>query len=147
MIGIYKITNPNNKVYIGQSRDLHKRELQYSKYLKRYCRQLKLVNSINKYGWDCHSFEVIEECQFENLNNRERYWQEYYDSVDNGLNCLYTKTDSKPALFGLDTRERMSKSHTGKKRSVSHRKKISESKKGVSIGVGKILTENEGITH
>ncbi len=141
MKGIYKITNPNGKVYIGQSRDLEKRKLQYSKYLKRYCRQVKLVNSINKYGWELHIFEIIEYCDFNYLNIRERYWQEYYDSIEKGLNCLYTKTLEKPALFGLETRDRMRKSQTGKKLSDSHKLKISESKKGISIGIGKILTE------
>lgn len=141
MIGIYKITNPNGKVYIGQSRDLEKRKLQYSKYLKRYCRQIKLVNSINKYGWESHLFEIIEYCDFNLLNKKERYWQEFYNSIDNGLNCLYTKTEDKPALFGLETRNRMSKSQIGKIRSDSHKKNISKSKKGISIGVGKILTD------
>jgi len=142
MIGIYKITNPNGKVYIGQSRDLEKRKLQYSKYLKRYCRQLKLINSINKYGWELHTFEIIEFCDFDLLNIKERYWQEFYNSIDRGLNCLYTKTKDKPALFGLETRIRMSKSQLGKTRSDSHKRRISESKKGVSIGNGKILTES-----
>jgi len=141
MVGIYKITNPKGKVYIGQSRDLEKRKLQYSKYLKKYCRQLKLVNSINKYGWELHIFEIIEYCDFDLLNIKERHWQEFYNSIDNGLNCLYTKTLDKPALFGLETRERMSKSQIGKTRSDSHKRKISESKKGISIGIGKILTE------
>lgn len=141
MIGIYKIINPNGKIYIGQSRDLEKRKLQYSKYLKRYCRQLKLVNSINKYGWDSHIFEVVEYCDFDLLNIKERYWQEFYNSVDVGLNCLYTKTKDKPALFGLETRERMSKSQIGKIRSVLHRNNISKSKIGVSIGIGKVLTQ------
>ena len=141
MIGIYKITNPKGKVYIGQSRDLKKRELQYSKYLKRYCRQLKIVNSINKYGWNQHFFEIIEICIFDDLNIRERYWQEFYDSIEKGLNCIYTKTKDKPSLFGLETRSKMSKAQTGKIRSDSHKKKISKSKKGIPIGVGKILTE------
>jgi group I intron endonuclease len=141
MIGIYKITNPKGKIYIGQSRDLKNRKLQYSKYLKRYCRQLKIVNSINKYGWDQHSFEIIEICIFDDLNIKERYWQEFYDSIEKGLNCIYTKTKDKPSLFGSETRNRMSKAQTGKTRSDSHKKKISESKKGVPIGVGKILTE------
>ena len=141
MTGIYKITNPKGKVYIGQSRDLEKRKLQYLKYLKKYCRQLKLVNSINKYGWELHIFEIIEYCDFDLLNIKERHWQEFYNSIDNGLNCLYTKTLDKPALFGLETRERMSKSQIGKTRSDSHKRKISESKKGISIGIGKILTE------
>ena len=142
MIGIYKITNPKSKIYIGQSRSLEKRELQYSKYTKRHCRQLKLVNSIKKYGWDLHKFEIIEECYFEDLNNRERYWQEYYDSINNGLNCIYTKTTDKPAVFGNDTRIRMSKSQKGKKLTDATKEKISKSKKGVPLGVGKKLSNN-----
>ena len=141
MIGIYKITNPKGKVYIGQSRDLEKRKSQYSKNLKKYCRQLKIVNSITKYGWNQHYFEIIEICNFDDLNIRERYWQEFYDSIEKGLNCIYTKTKDKPSLFGLETRTRMSKAQTGKIRSNSHKKKISESKKGISIGIGKVLTK------
>ena len=141
MIGIYKIISPNGKVYIGQSRDLEKRKFQYSKYLKRYCRQLKLVNSINKYGWELHIFEIIEYCDFDLLNIRERYWQEFYNSIEKGLNCIYTKTKDKPSLFGSETRYRMSKAQSGKIRSDSHKKKISDSKKGVPIGIGKILTK------
>jgi group I intron endonuclease len=141
MIGIYKITNPKGKIYIGQSRDLKNRELQYSKYLKRHCRQLKIVNSINKYGWNQHSFEIIEICVFDDLNIKERYWQEFYNSIEKGLNCIYTKTKDKPSLFGLETRARMSKAQTGKIRSDSHKKKISESKKGIPIGIGKVLTK------
>lgn len=140
MVGIYKITNPKQKVYIGQSRDLLKRELQYSKYIKKYCRQLKLLNSIKKYGWEFHSFEIIEICNFYELNTRERFWQEHYNSVDKGLNCIYTKTNSKPALFGKETRKRMSKSQLGKKLSPETKEKISKAKKGIPIGVGKVLT-------
>jgi len=140
MIGIYKITNPKGKIYIGQSRNLLKRETQYAKHTKRYCRQLKLINSIKKYGWNFHIFEIIEICNINELNIKERFWQEYYDSIEKGLNCIYTKTNDKPALFGKETRERMSKSQIGKKLSLDTRNKMSKSKKGIPIGIGKVLT-------
>ena len=50
MIGIYKITSPSGKVYVGQSKDLIRRKKDYEKYIKTSNRQVKLLASINKYG-------------------------------------------------------------------------------------------------
>ena len=33
-----------------------------------------------------------------NLNKEERYFQEYYNSVKEGLNCFYTSTEEKPRI-------------------------------------------------
>lgn len=132
MIGIYKITNPKGNVYIGQSRNLVNREKQYSNY-KHSHRQVKLYNSIKKYGWDNHVFEIIEECSFEQLNIRERYWQEYFDCINNGLNCLYTKTNVKPCEFSKETKEKMRIAQTGKKHSKETINKMSEKRKGYKI--------------
>jgi group I intron endonuclease len=101
MIGIYKITSPSNKVYIGQSVNIERRFLDYKKSLKK--QQIKLFNSIKKYGYENHIFEVIEECSIELLNERERYWQEYYNCVEDGLNCRYTKTDDKSGSLSKET--------------------------------------------
>ena len=46
MIGIYKITNPSNKVYIGQSTNIKERFRKYSKLSNK--RQIKLYNSFQK---------------------------------------------------------------------------------------------------
>jgi hypothetical protein len=111
--GIYKITSPSNKIYIGQSRDINKRIQSYIKGYKLQS-QPKLYNSINKYSWENHTFEIIEECEFNELNNKERYWQEYYNSIEQGLNCFYTKTEEKPLLFSKEMRNNMSKGQKGK---------------------------------
>jgi group I intron endonuclease len=59
MVGIYKITSPTNKIYIGQSWQIEKRIVFY----KNLCcvDQRKLYNSLKKYGWNKHKFEVLEE--------------------------------------------------------------------------------------
>ena len=67
MIGIYKITSPNNNIYIGQSINIEKRFVQYKK-LRSCCNQIKLYNSFVKYGVDNHIFEIIEECNIEFFN-------------------------------------------------------------------------------
>lgn len=130
MIGIYKIISPSGRIYIGQSRDLDRRKKEYEKYIKNSNRQVKLLASINKYGWNQHSFDIIEICNFDDLNTRERYWQEYYNSIEQGLNCLYTKTNDKPTIFGLETRARMSKAQLGKKVSEETKLKMSSSRQG-----------------
>lgn len=106
MIGIYKITNQKNKVYIGQSITLEKRILRYKK-LK--CEeQPKIYRSLFKYGVEDHKFEIIEECSIELLNERERYWQEHYNVLENGLNCVFTKTNEKKQLVSNETKLKIS---------------------------------------
>jgi group I intron endonuclease len=94
MIGIYKITSPSGKVYIGQTIDIDKR---FKTYKGLHCEnQTKLYNSLVKYGFSEHIFEIVEQCTIEELNTRERYWQDQYSVLsENGLNCILTETDSK----------------------------------------------------
>ena len=49
MIGIYKITSPSNKVYIGQSTNIEKRWSGYSTNKKKMKEQTKLFNSFIKF--------------------------------------------------------------------------------------------------
>ena len=96
--GIYKITSPSNKIYIGQSIDLQKRFKDYQKYNKTGC-QVKLKASFEKYGSEKHIFEIIEECTVEFLNERERHWQDYYSVLsEKGLNCKLTSIKDKSGL-------------------------------------------------
>ena len=111
--GIYKITSTSKKIYIGQSRNIEKRFLAYR--YRECTNQRKLNNSFKKYGIDTHAFEIIEICTVEELNIRERYWQDFYNTINNGLNCLFTKTDEKPLIFSDETKKRMSQSQKGEK--------------------------------
>lgn len=135
MIGIYKITSPSGKIYIGQSKDLHRRKSDYNRYSKKSCRQVKIIASINKYGWLNHIFEIVELCSIEELSVKERFWQEYYDSVENGLNCIYVKTDEKPAVFNSESRLKMSTSRLGKRHSDERKKNMSKAR------IGRVLSQ------
>lgn len=90
MVGIYKISNLiNNKVYIGQSVDIHKRWNNHrSAYQNPKAHEYNyyLYRSMRKYGIENFNFEVIEECAIDELNQREIYWIDYYDSYRNGYN-------------------------------------------------------------
>jgi len=91
MIGIYKIVSPSNRIYIGQSMNIDKRFLSYKKNL---CpQQTRLHASFLKYGFEAHLFEKLEECSESELNNRERYWQDFYNVLSKtGLNCRLTSS-------------------------------------------------------
>lgn len=136
MIGIYKITNPSGRIYIGQSRNINKRFRQY-KCMNCHT-QTVLMNSFKKHGVDNHLFEVVEECLFENLNIRERYWQEYYNSLaPHGLNSMLTESNDKPRIVSDYTSKKLSESKLGSKnpmygttKSEEERKKLSEKFKG-----------------
>lgn len=86
MIGIYKITSPTGAIYIGQSRKIESRITHYRRVL---CKsQFRIYNSLVKHGWDAHTFEVIEECAEELLNEREEYYVKFFDTfnTDHGMN-------------------------------------------------------------
>jgi group I intron endonuclease len=112
--GIYKITNPKGRVYIGQSICLITRK---SEYRRLKCKkQPRLYSSLLKYGFEEHIFEVIETCSLEELSLRERYWQEFYDVLDKykGLNCTLVDTLYQPGEFSKETKEKMRKAKEGK---------------------------------
>lgn len=85
--GIYKITNiVNQMTYVGQSVDLKARWRQHIKRgigaetpLKN-----KLYPAMEEFGVWNFTFEVIETCKKEELNEREQFWQEYFNAKTYG---------------------------------------------------------------
>lgn len=136
--GIYKITNPKGKVYIGYSRDLNKRKNNYKLFQVK--NQPLILESLYTYGWINHTFEILEYTG--NLKEREKYWIEKLDSFNNGLNS--NKGGGGPKTHTEETRKLISEkgkinkgnrenSHwKGKKYSEQHIINLSFSKKGKS---------------
>jgi hypothetical protein len=103
--GIYKITSPTNRVYIGQSNDIRRRILTYLEP-KGGSSQVRLKASFNKHGIDLHNLIILEECEESLLNERERYWQEYYNVLSkSGLNCKMTTTLDKSGKLSDETKK------------------------------------------
>lgn len=130
MIGIYKITSPKGRVYVGQSKNINKRFKDYN-YL--HNQQPKLKNSFIKYGKDNHKFEVICECKIDELNDLERYYQEVYDCVNKGLNCEYVNDSNSPKQRSEETKKKIGDFNRNKKRSEDICLKISQSRKGIKF--------------
>ena len=92
-VGIYKITNLcNEKCYIGQSRNIYKRwsnhkRVAQDKREKGY--NYPLYTAFRKYGLHNFKFEILEECLIEELDNKEIYWIDYYNSFVDGYNATF----------------------------------------------------------
>jgi len=136
--GIYKITSPTDKIYVGESSNLNNR-------CKRYLNPNKIkgqkgiYNSILKYGSESHKIEILELCDEDILLERERYYQEFFNSIEEGLNCFYTGTKDKKKKHSEGTKKLMSEKSMGpnnpfygKTHTLESLKKISDSSKGIN---------------
>jgi hypothetical protein len=85
---IYKITNKiNGKVYIGQTySSLENRWHTHKNAWKGHRHCQALYDAFDKYGIDNFQIEEIEKCDITDLNDREIYWIEQYNSYENGYN-------------------------------------------------------------
>ena len=85
--GIYKITNIKNQMcYVGQAVDVSNR---WKQHIKRGLgaetpTKNKLYPIMAKEGVENFTFELIEECSPAQLNDREKYWQEFFKAKEFG---------------------------------------------------------------
>lgn len=84
--GIYKITNEiNNKCYIGQSVNIERRWKRHKQIFKNKndnCYDYPLYRSIRKYGIENFVFEILEDCNKNQLNEREFFYMKYFYSFN-----------------------------------------------------------------
>lgn len=89
MIGIYKYTNKNNgKIYIGRSINIMRRKWEHLHNPSPYSYFDQILKSL---GEENFNFEIIEECDIQELQEKEKYWIKYFkscalDGEDNGYN-------------------------------------------------------------
>lgn len=88
--GIYKITNlTNNKSYIGQSINILSRwdhEWQHANNPNHPFYNSELGTDLRELGRENFMFQVMEECDEPQLEERERYWIQQEDTFFNGYN-------------------------------------------------------------
>lgn len=92
MIGIYKYTNKSNgKIYIGRSINITRRKWEHLHSLSPHS---YFDQTLKLFGEENFDFEVIEECNIQDLQEREKYWIKYFkscvlDKENNGYNLTY----------------------------------------------------------
>lgn len=114
---IYKITNKiNGKVYIGQTiQNVKERFYQHCAIrCDRKVLNMAIHKAIFKYGKKNFTIEVIEEIESTNLNDREKYWIQYYDSYSNGYNSTIGGQEGIKQYKNLDTKSIISEYNKGK---------------------------------
>jgi group I intron endonuclease len=131
-IGIYKITSPSGRVYIGQSWNIHRR---FSKYrsLSSIKKQRILYNSFKKYGWQQHKFEIVEYCldniTQQELDNLEIYYIQFYK--DSGNILLNIKEGGLGGKLPKESIIRMLITRGKWNHTENTKRKISDSHKGI----------------
>jgi len=141
MIGIYKITSPSGKVYIGQSVDVKRRLREYKKLNCK--KQIKLYHSLLKYGFENHKVEIVCECLIEELNEKERHYQDLFNCVEKGLNCTLTGTKDKSGRLSLEHRKKISEGC--KNPSLETRLKMSKGQLGSKKSPESVLKTANGL--
>jgi hypothetical protein len=114
--GIYIITSPSNKIYIGLSANIHKRWMHY-RFLSNTRNQPYLHNSFKKYGVSNHKFEVLEKVSEEDLSEREIYWINEKNSTDASIGMNIASGGNIPPK-------------QNKPKSEEHKKKIGDANRG-----------------
>ena len=111
-IGIYKIQNKiNGHIYIGQSKNIEARirshiNSSFNANDKDY--NMIIHKAIRKYGEKNFTYEIVEECLLSELNEKETYWINYYNSFHNGYNATtggdssYLKKGKEVELYDFD---------------------------------------------
>lgn len=125
---IYKITNNvNGKVYIGQTIQTIKER--FYQHCATKCSDsvlnMAIHRAIKKYGKSNFTIEVIEEVDKDSLNDREKFWIEYYNSYNNGYNSTIGGQDSSTHCKELDTESIIKEYNSGKSlRSIGNTFKV-----------------------
>lgn len=150
--GIYKIINCiNNKIYIGQSGNIEKRFKEHKNSVNKKI-NIPLYRAIRKYGLNNFEFIIIEEViSVQNLDSREQFWLDHYQSYlpEKGYNIYKTASSPRGHTFSKEARKRNSDAHKGqipwikgKKHTEEAIEKMIQNRKGKSSPLkGRKLSE------
>lgn len=124
MAHVYKITNPNGKIYIGSTINIERR---FSDYKKLKCKKQHLIyNSLVKYGVENHNFEIICECDKSIMRHYEALYGNKYNTLKpNGLNLALPKLGEMYESLSEETKKKMSESNKGRVKTEQERKNLS----------------------
>jgi len=132
-VGIYKITSPSGKVYIGQSWDIANRFGRYG-YVKHWRKQPALAASFIKYGIKSHLFEIISllpsDVSQDVLDNYECIYIEYYKGV--GSRMMNIRDGGSRGKHTESSKNKIRNTLTGRKRPQEVVDKLVEASKRIS---------------
>ncbi len=141
MVGIYKITSPSGKVYIGQSWNLKKRISGYKSIGS--SNQKMLHASFLKHGTQKHEFSIIHnlppDIEQSVLDEYECIYMQLYKQC--GIRLLNIRDGGSHGKQSEESKVRNREAQTGKKASEEARKKMSIAHLGNVSNTGKKASE------
>ena len=147
MAVIYYIKNiSNNKIYIGQSRNINKRFNRHKNLLKNNKHfNFKLQEDFNTYGFENFKFGIIENVSIDIVDEREEFYIDFFTKLGNCYNIRlnnYTISEETKAKISKNTKIAMAKQEVKCKlsRNVSE-----ETKAKISEGVKKAYANNPNL--
>lgn len=155
MIGIYSLTSPSGKVYIGQSWDIKKRCIFYTNSTR--CRQQPgLSRSIAKYGYNAHIVSIIAELPSgvsqKTLDDYEKFFIIQYKEA--GIKLLNMKDGGmggklcQESIIKIQEKRKLQPPPTlGKKFTKESKERMSAAQKGHTLSeeaVAKARATNKG---
>ena len=146
---IYKITNQKNGlVYIGQTVQTFKRRMRsHISHLQAGTHHNELLQrAYNKYGIDAFSFEIVETCDKDILDERERYWIKFYDSTNRSRGYNFESGGSVLKKHSPETIQKFIYSSRGENNKLT-KEQVVEIKKSIINGSSfKEISERYGVT-
>lgn len=135
LCGVYKITNKVNlKVYIGQSINIRTRWKDHINSLNRgNSHSILLQRAWNKYGQENFSFEILELCEEDMLDEIEIKYINIYDACNNGYNIESGGNENKH--LAEKTKQKIGHANRGRRHSEKSKRKMSESRTGENNGM------------
>lgn len=133
--GIYVIVNLNNgKKYVGQSYSVSRRFLVHKNKLRKGKHpNIHLQSAWNKYGENSFSFEILEYCPIDALNEREEYWINAFKTyTSEGYNMTLGGNGNRGYVWSRASREHLSavmkisvsRYWSGKRLTEAHKEKL-----------------------
>lgn len=135
--GVYKITSPSGKFYIGSSKNIKRRFIEHKCKLRKQTHPNHILqNACNKYGLDSLIFETIETCcSAMRIENEQKWIDELkpkYNLSNSAKNAMCDPNVAIKVAVKLKGRKatseqrlKMSVVSKGKKKSYTHRINIS----------------------
>lgn len=143
---IYCIHNlTTGKKYIGQTVEkLQRRVVRHFRTIN----ETKISRTIQKYSKYDFVYGIIEEVDDRNLlDEREKYWIQYYDSVNNGFNIKEGGKCARGFKQLQSSIEKRRQKLLGKTLTEEHKQKISKAHKGKVLSketIGKMIAYRTG---